>query len=844
MKKPTKDKEPKDNQITIKDIIYMVIIALSFCVFVYLMCGTTYYYGSTLDWYSEHVSIPEYFRTLFYSTHDLLPDLALNIGSGQNIYNLSYYGLLSPTILISYLFPKLSMVNYIIISMIIIVITSAILLYLFLKSKKYSSEVCFISALTFIFSTSISLHSHRHIMFINYMPFLILGLFGVDKVFDQNRSWLLTISVFLMVMTSYYFSIGGIACLFVYGFYRYLKQMNKVTIKSFFKAFFKVLSPIIIAIFMSAIITLPTFATLIHNRAASNITISLKDLLLPRLTLRNVIFYSYGIGLTAIIVPAIINLFTKDKAKKIFALILSLLALFNIFNYCLNGTMYIDAKALIPFLPLYVLAIAEFINDIFEKKVKYKVVIPILFIISIIVIINKSYIPAYLIHIITLLILIFIYHKFNRKIILTLPLFILLFATCYGFNRTDTLELRYTTKSNEKTVKELINSVTANDNTMYRISNNIYRTTTPNKIYENINYYNSTIYSSISNQEYNKFFYDIAMNNIPSRNRTLTVTSPNILYLLYSSNKYYISDGQGLIGYEKINGKDGIYVYKNSGALPFAYASSNIMSYDDFSKLSDEEKQEALLNVIVADAKTNNDFIPNVSKMELNLDEIFKNENITKEEDNSYTIKSNDKLKLNYELPDKYKNKILFIRFKMNHIDNKKDLAITINTVKNKLTNKRWKYYNGNTTFDYVLAFDNQENLSIHFSEGTYNISDFELYYLDYVYLEKIATKVDPLIIDKDTTKGDYINGDINVLEDGYFTMSVPYDDGFHIKVDGEEVKKEVVNNTFLGFKISKGKHHIAIEYKAPFKDIAILLSIIGFISLIAVTILEAKRKI
>ena len=650
MKKKTKAKK-----LTTKDFIYMAIISISFIVFVLALCGKTCYYGSTLDWYSEHVSIAEYIRTLFYDTHDLFPDLALNIGSGQNIYNFSYYGLLSPIILVSYLFPKLSMIKYIMISTIIIVIISANLIYLFLKKKNYSSEVCFIASLAFIFSSSISFQSHRHIMFINYMPFLILGLFGIDQIFDKKRSWLLTISTFLMIMTSYYFSVGGIVCLLIYGFYRYLKQMKKVTFKTFLKTFFKVLGPIIIAIFMSAIITVPTMATIIHNRAASNTNITLGKLFLPSLSLKNLIFNSYGLGLTALIIPALINLFTKDRNKKILALILSLLVLFNLFNYLLNGTMYTDAKSLIPFLPLYILVLADFINDIINKKVKYHHIIPVLIIISIIILIKKSYLVAYFSQIIILLVLVLLYHKFNKKIILTLPLFLLLFTTCYIYNHYDTLELRYTTRHNEKIVKNLIGTITNEDQDMYRIANNIIRTETPNKIYDNINYYNSTIYSSISNQQYNSFYYDVAMNNIPSRNRALTVTSPNVLYLMFSGNKYYVSDGPGLVGYEKINEKDGIYVYKNEQVLPFAYATSNIMSYDDFNKLSDEEKQEALLNVIVADAKTSNDYISNVHPMELDLDQIFTNKKITKEKDGSYTIKSDDNLKLKYELPEEYK---------------------------------------------------------------------------------------------------------------------------------------------------------------------------------------------
>ena len=89
---------------TKKDIVYLWIITLTFLGLVFYLCTTTHLYGSQLDWYAQHVPVAEYFRTLFYSTHDIFPDFAFNIGSGQNIYNFSYYGLLSPIILLSYLY--------------------------------------------------------------------------------------------------------------------------------------------------------------------------------------------------------------------------------------------------------------------------------------------------------------------------------------------------------------------------------------------------------------------------------------------------------------------------------------------------------------------------------------------------------------------------------------------------------------------------------------------------------------------------------------------------------------------------------------------------------------------
>lgn len=84
-----------------------VLLLTIFFIFYYLFVtkGCKFLYGSVLDWNCQHYLIPDYFRKLFYETGKLLPDFALNLGGGQNIYNLSYYGFLSPVILISYLLP-------------------------------------------------------------------------------------------------------------------------------------------------------------------------------------------------------------------------------------------------------------------------------------------------------------------------------------------------------------------------------------------------------------------------------------------------------------------------------------------------------------------------------------------------------------------------------------------------------------------------------------------------------------------------------------------------------------------------------------------------------------------
>ena len=805
----------------------------------------TYLFGSSTDWYSQHISIPEYFRTLFYDTKDLLPDFALNIGNGQNIYNFSYYGLLSPYILISFLLPWFKMSSILIVLTIISVLVSTILMYLFLRKHNFTEEESFLSTLCFTFATPIVFHAHRHIMFINYMPFLIMGLFGVDKKMKENKSWLITLSVFLMVMTSYYYSIGGILCLLIYALYLYLQKVKKVTFKTFFKTLFFFLGPILIGIFMSSIITIPTLFSMLNNRLDSNVTIKLTELLLPVPdNFYNLLYNSYSLGLPILIVPALINFFKKDKANITIGIILILLFSINLFNYLLNGTMYIDPKSLIPFLPLYTYIIAIFLKDLFNNKINYKIFFPVLLIVSIYIMISSYLRIHYILELLLLTIIIILFKKIPKKSIIIIPLFFLILGNAYIHNLLDNLELKYEIKETDTLLNDSLNVITSSDNTFYRTSIDVNKVTYPNKNFENIKYYNSTIYSSISNSNYNKFYYDILSNNIAYRNRALTTTTSNIINLMLSGNKYVVTYKKQLQGYELINTNNGLNIYRNNNVLPLGFATNNIMNYSDYEKLSYPSSQEALLNVIITDKHSDNKFISNSIKTNILFSDIFTNDKTTFNNDGSITIKTDKEYKTSYELPNKYQDKILFIRFKMNKESLTNDRSITINGIKNKLTQRDWKYYNDNHIFDYVLNYQDLKKLNITVSKGEYNLSDLEIYALDYSFLEQSTKTFDKLIVDTEKTKGDHIVGDINITNSGYFMLTVPYSNGFNIKVDGKKIDYEKVDYAYIGFPIEEGSHHLEIEYNSPGKKLALFISTIGLISYIALIVIEEKRKI
>ena len=199
-----------------KNLIYNFILILSALLLILFISRGNFVYGSHVDFLKQHVTFPEYFRNLFYNSHKLFPEFSFNLAGGQNIFYFAYYGLMSPIILFSYLLPFISMEKYIIISSIIIVIISIIMFYYLLVKNKYTKETALFVSLLFLMCNGFLFHSHRHIMFMNYMPFLLLGLFGVNQYIYNKKSILLIISITLMIITSYYFSVLGLATIFLY----------------------------------------------------------------------------------------------------------------------------------------------------------------------------------------------------------------------------------------------------------------------------------------------------------------------------------------------------------------------------------------------------------------------------------------------------------------------------------------------------------------------------------------------------------------------------------------------------------------------------------------------------
>ena len=766
-----------------KDFLAILFYIITYILIYTCITKNNYIFASKIDFSIQHYVIPEYFRNLFYQTKDIFPDFAPNLGSGQNIYYLSYYGLLNPIIIISYFFPKIPMLDYVIISSSIITVTSTILFYFFLKENNYTFKTRFITTLLFLCAGPIIFHTKRHIMFINYLPFLILGFYGIDRYLKNNNILIIALSITLLIFTSYFFSISSLVALFIYYLYKFFKNNHK----GFLKKTLKLSLPVIEGILNASILIFPTLYCLLNGRSNTINKLSLVDLIKPQ----NYLLYgSYSMGLTLITLIALIHtsLYNKNKATKRLSIFILIISIIPLFSYILNGKLYINGKSLIPFIPLALLITADFLENIFKK--------------------NKKSIDA----------LIILYAIISS------------ISVCLIINSTDKLMTKseYNNQEN-KTINELVQYITKKDNTTYRINNLIDNIEYINKINNNREY-KTTLYSSTYNNNYKSFYYQTLYNNKQFRNNFMISSSDNILSQNILGEKYIITKHENK-NLELIKEKNGIKLYKNHNVLPLGYATSNIISENTFNNLNYPTNIIALLNNIVI--KTNKDK-KNSNKLDIEKSntnyQIIEKNNLKLENFNEkLIIKAQKNAYLKIKLNTNTKDKLILIRFTNTYNPNK-DLSITINNEKNTLTSKNWKYNNKNYTFNYYLY--NTDILDIYIKKGTYKITNLETYVVDYSDIFE-KNNIQEYKINSNKTKGDHIEGKIDVKENGYFNISIPYDKGFNIKLDNDKINYEKTNKNFIGFPIKKGTHKITIDYKAPYKNISLIISLSSIILLI-----------
>ena len=847
------------NRQKFKQTIPYLILGMATLFFCWFFCGRYGVFGSKVDWISQHSVLPDYFRQQFYNTGQLFPEFAANIGGGQNIYNFAYYGLYSPVVLISYFLPFVKMSDYMMAAGVISLLAAVLLFYKWLLRRGITSRLSFLTALLFLLSGPMIYHSYNQIMFVNYMPFLCLAFLGVDRYFEKQKPGLYTISVFLMILTSFYFSIGGMFALVLYGIYRYAEGKEKlgenIKILGFVSDGFRFLLPMLTAVLMSAVLLVPTAMALPGGREGGHKR-ALSALLIPEIPIFRVVYTPYGIGLTTLAITVLITGLTYRKLYEKFLHIACIVILaVPLFAYLLNGGLYIRDKVTIPFLPLLCYLIATYLEKQKRREISFWAgALPFLLTIVLVYMGREQgkyseYLGWVLVDALVMLVcyLIFYWKKFDWVLIVVPIGFLALYGVVLHKSADKMIEPAFYEEVTNKQIRTEIEELTEKENGFYRMEQS--GTTSENaanlnRIW-NMQQYVSSIYSSSYNPAYQKFRTETFLVEQPFRNVLMQSVTENPIYQKLMGIKYILSE-QEITGDQQEKKVGDVTVYKNEEVLPIAYVTNQMISEKAYEDLAFPYSQLAFLRFAVG--KSVNDTVNPKEVLNSQVKEtgaeipIEDTQAIEKVED-GYHIKSkeiqNVKLKISEEAQ---KEEILFVQFELKNYKRSKDVSVWLAGVKNKLSAGSHIYYNGNTTFTYAVNLKaGQTEVNLGLGAGNYEIRNLRCYIGNTDESLKTLCQSE-FRVDRAQTKGNRIVGSVDGVKDGYLITSIPYDEHFEVKIDGKDVKYEKVNTAFLGVKMPVGTHEVEIVYHAPGLKMGKVLSVTGLL-LLAGMMLWNKKK-
>lgn len=844
--------------------------------------------GSQIDWISQHTVLAEYFRQRFYSTHEFFPQFASELGGGQNIYNFAYYGLYSPLVLLSYAFPFLSMEVWFQIMGILTHTADGVLCFFWLNrhlKKPYS--IC--GAMVLMCSSAVVYHTYAQVMFVDYLPFLLLMLIGVDTCRKTKGKVLLIIGVMGTVLTSFYFAPAAFTAVGIYVLCgTKIESTGKGTgrLKSvllFLKDCLWQLFPVFYGIVLSAFYLCPVLCTLAGGRSGGK-DIQAADLFVPDVTVGKYLYKPYGLGMTAIAVMAVCMWIIRGrkigKERWKLALLLAVIFLLPVFPWLLNGGLYARSKAFLPFLPLVCFLTASFLetlsdqNQIFSGKQLLTCFAAAGAVLlygavgssgeeQLLLVLDLVMIGVGLLFTGTGLSSLFMSRGRQVKskwldrpdgltAILTLMMVLAVSIGTAVLSRDTHTERALIQELHDPGVRIAAETILSEESYAVRMEvrgDREYEKANQNRILtagQNL----TTCYSSVENPWYTRFRQAIGLEK-STRNRLMLDAQRNPLFLRFMGVKYLIGgdcpegwtevslSGEAENQKEKVSAGGQPRVYRQEKAAPLFYLTAQTMGEKAFQNLTWQEKQIGLLEyAIVPEQKESSQEkagMENAGKdAEASLSECGVTFAGTESSDKTVSYTEAGKLRIRLKKAaagrifmerETQKGEYLFLSFRVKNNQSGKDVSVTVNGTKNKLSSIHTDYATGDDTFHYVFALpEGTKELSVIYGSGDYELEDISCLTGSVDENRNRSLYQNPVQLTQSSSGNGY-EGLVQADDSGWLVTSLPYDENFHITVDGKEIQPERVNTAFLGVCIQEGNHQVKIWYESAGSQAGLLLS-------------------
>lgn len=797
------------------------------------------------DLKAQYISLFSYLKDLILGENSLFYSFSKGLG-GNIIGTFSYY-LSSPLNFLVLLFTKKSLESFIIVLLLAKIGLSGFTMYLFLSAKVLENK----RTIPFVLSVCYALNSYMinyyfNIMWLDALYLLPLVLLGIDKLLEGKKSILYLSSLLLTVFCNYY--IGYMVCIFSVIYFAYklftqysIKRDRIIMLKK--TGVFIFLS--ILAVLITSILLIPTILDLQNTaRSFGSLTSNLFNNFSNIFTISSRLFIGSNESS---------NLLSSDNVNIYCGLLIIPLVYFYFINKTINKKEKIaSAVIILIFICSICIPQLNYIWHGFNFPQGFPNRFSFMFIAFLIIVANKSFLTEqdnidnnhYFILMITYLVnaLFTIIHKQDinslTNIYISCALFIVYIIILYIFNHNKYVCYKgkiclllvliccaemfanvsssyYKTFTGLKVeYNDFIEQITEistkyeSDDDFYRIDGDFNHTDLDSLLgnYKSVSAFLST------NNKYALEFANIAGILSSSNSYELTGTNTPILNNLLGV-KYIITDKRISDNYTNINNfqyslSNGYlyglinttnYIYENKDALSIGYMVSKDVLYIDDKIVDGGFYSQLYYQDLILKSVTDSD--ENIFDLvEYSVDNY---DYIVEDADGEYYIEyrkntyadCNTYLYLNdqlYRSDTYYGNNIAFV-----YPDEHGQIKVTFKS------NKDINLLNYNNIFFYKLNQKNLDKAMDRLKEQQLNVEEYS---------------------------DGYLKGNIDVKESDILFTSIPYEDGWTILVDGQEVDYYKVLNGFIGFDLDEGYHTIEMKFFPPGLKVGAIISIISIL--------------
>lgn len=742
------------------------------------------------DWFSQHLPFIEQIRYNFQVTGELFPQLNMNLGMFQSFTTLYYHGMYNPYILLSFLVPFIPSYIWIqIIGLIIVTLTSIFSNKLFKQWEIPNGPRIILVAMS-AFMPVILFNISRHLMYIYYIPFLFLNLYATRILIEENKRGLYLISLLGISYTSYFVLplVYIINVLYIYVLYS--KKLVTISWKKF-GSYFLIN---VIFVLLSVFVLLPQAIEIISGTTRIEnpefFTYYQVDTFKIIFNVQNMQTFLPP-TLYSFILVATVWLLKKKDAFAVFPILLLISMVWWPLNYVFNVFQYASDKINIVFSAILILTAAYVIKEASKKTLKKMLIASV--IVSLIACyftiapyedapLRYLYIEVGII-ITSFLIYISTYKRVNSLLWATLiagGIFTLFGPPSFLLIKESLLLSKIQEGSQDAIIQPY---------RVYNDGNNQF----------DINAFGTTNYASIQNDYYYQFVNN--ENVSQSRNYRSRIITDNRFW-------HYLLG----IGAEADNVRPIIYGVADRDI----YANSVQPTLDKY------QLTISFINGVFTESSDNTDYQP------LTYNQV--------ETPSAAEIKSEQTIVLNDEPVEEvslYMVDMSKVPTTECTIDCRVIVGKSVNTVfQNKLnTNYRFNVIlkKGDVltakAVDEDVQFENINAVAVPYKELMNSAYDF-------IKPEQFAVDLN----DSFTFK-------MTMPESGMIASTIPYDKGYTVYIDDQEVTTEIVNNYFLGFKIPEGEHQILVTYNIRGFKTGVISFWIGVGMLITTEYVSRRRK-